>query len=194
MSAGPLVVVKVGGSLFDLPDLGERLRRLLTPRPRALLVPGGGLTADAIRALDRIHRLGEEASHWLAIRALGLNAHVLARLLPEARVCTDLPGRETLGWHILDPLPFFERDEANADRLPHQWHVTSDSLAVRVAVAAAATELLLLKSVDAPSGASWEEAARVGVVDGYFPEAIRRAGPALTVRVVNGRGASAGRC
>lgn len=185
MSAAPLVVVKVGGSLFDLPDLGARLRRLLTPIPRALLVPGGGPTADVIRALDRTHRLGEEAAHWLALRALGLNAHVLARLLPEARVCADVPCAARPGWHVLDPYPFFERDESHTDHLPHLWRVTSDSLSVRVAVVARAAELLLLKSIEAPPGGSWEEAARAGVVDGYFPEALRRAGAALAVRIVN---------
>lgn len=52
-----LVVVKVGGSLFDLPDLGPRLRAWLKTLRTAdvLLVPGGGPTADVVRSLDRAH-------------------------------------------------------------------------------------------------------------------------------------------
>src|SRR5207248_9110984 len=59
------LVVKVGGSLYDLPDLADRLRRWLSAlaAPRVLLVPGGGPTADVIRTFDQRHRLGEEASH-----------------------------------------------------------------------------------------------------------------------------------
>ena len=63
------VIVKVGGSLYDLPDLGPRLLRLLD-RPEmqpTFVVPGGGRLVDDIRGLDRLHRLGEEASHWLAL-------------------------------------------------------------------------------------------------------------------------------
>ena len=79
----PLAVVKVGGSLYDLPDLGPRLRAWLKQAPAAdfLIVPGGGPTADVIRDLDRIHRLGEEKAHSLALAALRLNAWFLATLL-----------------------------------------------------------------------------------------------------------------
>src|SRR5262249_17829191 len=73
LDPGP-VVVKVGGSLFDLQDLGPRLHALLTVRPQCspLLVPGGGAVADVVRALDRRHQLGEETSHWLALQAMSL--------------------------------------------------------------------------------------------------------------------------
>src|SRR5437763_775549 len=85
------IVVKVGGSLFDLPDLGERLDLWLKtlPTPEVLLVPGGGAVADVIRQLDRSHRLGEERCHWLALRALTLNAHFLADVVPRAVVIQD---------------------------------------------------------------------------------------------------------
>ena len=61
--------MKVGGSLYDLPDLGPRLRRWLDAHaPREVIVaPGGGPFADVVRDLDRAHRLGEETSHWLAV-------------------------------------------------------------------------------------------------------------------------------
>jgi hypothetical protein len=84
---GP-IVVKVGGSLFDLPDLGSRLQSWLDrlPTRQVLLVPGGGPTADVVRELDRRHGLGDERAHWLALRALMLNAYFLAELLPSAAV------------------------------------------------------------------------------------------------------------
>src|ERR1051325_5490791 len=79
-------VVKVGGSLFDLPDLRQRMQRFLgdLDAQRVLLVPGGGAAADVVRALDRVHGLGEEASHWLALQAMSVNARFLGALLPEA--------------------------------------------------------------------------------------------------------------
>ena len=69
-----MTVVKVGGSLFDHPKLGAGLRAYLESLAPAevLLVPGGGGVADAVRELDRVHALGGEAAHWLALRSLGV--------------------------------------------------------------------------------------------------------------------------
>ena len=60
-------VVKVGGSLFDLPGLGPCLRRWLDGLDGdVILVPGGGPTADVVRTFDRRQVLGQEKAHWLA--------------------------------------------------------------------------------------------------------------------------------
>src|SRR3954447_24129718 len=84
--AGP-IVVKVGGSLYDLPDLGPRLAAWLGTLPEpVLLVPGGGAMADVVRDLDRCHGLGEAISHELALRSLTMNAWFLAALLSRTAV------------------------------------------------------------------------------------------------------------
>jgi aspartokinase-like uncharacterized kinase len=177
------VVVKVGGSLFAWPELGAKLRAFLAslPAQNVLLIPGGGATADAIRALDRVHQLGEEASHWLALAALSVNARFLQRLLPEAQIVAEITDS---GVAILDPEPFFHADERRPGHLPHSWQVTSDSLAIRVAALAQARELILLKSIDS-AGVDWRAASRAGVVDGYFADALKQAPAEMHVRVVN---------
>ena len=127
-----LLVAKVGGSLYDLPDLGMRLNDWLAKveSSRTLLMPGGGPTADAVRILDHTHRLGEETSHWLALRALSLNAHFLAQLLPHAPLLPRLPDHlDTSHHYILDPLPFFQDDEQHPDRFPHLWTATTPTSA-----------------------------------------------------------------
>jgi aspartokinase-like uncharacterized kinase len=175
------IVVKVGGSLFDLPDLGERLQRFLaTLDAPILLYPGGGAAVDAVRALDRVHSLGEEASHWLALEACALNAHFLARLLPGVPVV----GEPTLTrCAIVDPYAFALADEAGPDPLPHRWDVTSDSLALRVALRVGAERLVLLKSCHWV-GNSWTEAAAAGVVDEWFATVLRDAST-IAVHVLN---------
>jgi aspartokinase-like uncharacterized kinase len=199
------IIVKVGGSLFDLPDLRHRVRAMLRHFRAAnvLLVPGGGATADAVRAFDTAHQLGEEASHWLAIQALSLNARMLQELLPEARIIReipqpDAPARDAKSapaggsgpdenrshFFLLDALPFFHADEQRPDHLPHRWDVTSDSLAVRAATLAEAHELILLKSVAWEAG-DWTEAARSGIVDRYFARALQLAPAVLRVRLIN---------
>jgi aspartokinase-like uncharacterized kinase len=177
------IVVKVGGSLYDQPDLGARLHRFLEAvEAPVFLVPGGGAAAEGVRELHRVHRLGEEAAHWLALRACTLNAHFLARLLPGVPVTGDVSTAAP--WAIVDAFEFARTDDDREDRLPHHWDVTSDSLAVRVAQRGAARRLVLLKSCDWPAARTWEEAAAAGVVDRYFASALRRTAN-LEVLLVN---------
>jgi aspartokinase-like uncharacterized kinase len=192
----PNAVVKVGGSLYDLPDLATRLHEWLADGwnrgDGVLVVPGGGPPADAVREWDRRHGLGEEKAHWLALRALTLNAHFLASLLPHARVIVDLKTCEPI-WSegrlpVLDVHEFARADDQRLGRLPHTWAVTSDALAARVAVVTQARHLVLLKSTTIPPGMNWTEAGRLGLVDAMFAEVLRDAPAELRVSLINLRG------
>jgi aspartokinase-like uncharacterized kinase len=183
-----LVVVKVGGSLYDLPDLGARLRAFLHEQcagASVILVPGGGPTVEAVRHLDRLHALGEEISHWLALNALSLNAHFLAALLPSARIVGAVDEWNRSEVAILDVHGFARADENRPGHLPHCWAVTSDAFAARAAVVFAADALILLKSTTIPPGMDWREAGHCGWVDEWFAEVLRTAPPKLQVRAVN---------
>jgi aspartokinase-like uncharacterized kinase len=186
-------VVKVGGSLYDLPDLAARLHEWLADEwhggDGVLVVPGGGPSADAVRDWDRRHGLGEEKAHWLALRALALNAHLLASLLPYACVIVDVKDCEQI-WSegrlpILDVHEFARADDQRPGRLPHTWAVTSDALAARVAVVTHARHLVLLKSATVPSGISWTEAGRLGLVDEMFAAVLCGASSELRASAVN---------
>ena len=194
------VVVKVGGSLFDWPALGLQLESWLktVASNKVLLVPGGGPTVDVIRNLDRRQGLGEESAHWLALRALSINAHFLGEVLSLRRssgpaVIADLQDADAIwsqrGLPILDPFRFAQEDEDRPGRLPHSWSVTSDSLAASVALHFQAQKLILLKSIDIPN--DWMRAER-GIVDPYFEEIIRTdsqaIGSTLEVSALNFRG------
>ncbi len=151
-----------------------------------MLVPGGGGTADAVRHLDRLHGLGEERSHWLALHALALNARFLAALLPGAAVVEDAGA--WAGLEVLDAHAFARADEGRPGALPHCWAVTSDSVAARAAVVSGAHGLVLLKSTDLPQGIGWDEAGRRGLVDRNFPDVVAAGG--VAVRWVNLRAAA----
>jgi aspartokinase-like uncharacterized kinase len=180
MSADDIVVVKLGGSLLTMPGLGARLRAWLDALPtrKTILVVGGGAAADAIRALDSVHHFGEEQAHWLAVRAMSLNARVVAQLLPASRFLTALEDCEET-WAtdctaIIDPVPVLLGDWGKPGELPRSWSVTSDSIAVRVAQLAGAQALFLLKACDVQGGASWEQRAHAGIVDAWFPKIAMR--------------------
>ena len=156
MANADLIVVKIGGSLFDWPSLRPALRKWIATfkSESLLLIAGGGHSADAVRMYDQIHQLGEEASHWLALHSMAVTAEILKRFV------FDLP-RVT----VLDALAFCE----NEHDLPHSWNVTSDSIAAKVAEVRHAKRLILLKSVDMPPEKTWNELAEMDIVDHYFP-------------------------
>jgi aspartokinase-like uncharacterized kinase len=178
-----LVVVKVGGSLYDIPDLGSRLSHWLTSLDASsvLIVPGGGAFANVVRDLDVRHHLGEETAHWLALRTLTVAAHFLSELLPGS-VIVDHPEHWGNKLAVLDPYAFARADQGRAGELPHSWSVTSDSIAARAARVAKARRLALLKAVTVPEVADWREAARCGWVDAHFADAV---GDELEVQIVN---------
>jgi 5-(aminomethyl)-3-furanmethanol phosphate kinase len=177
-----MIVVKVGGSLYDWPGLGPALRAFvaaLAPS-RVLLVPGGGDFADAVRKLHAVHGLTEEQSHRLALESLWAAMSFLRTLVPGAEYAAH--PAEPLPWPvtILDSHVYCQ---IAAGHLPHTWEVTSDSIAARAAVDCGAERLMLLKSIDVPPGTPWDEAAGHGWVDPYFTRAL--AGFGGVVEAVN---------
>ncbi len=185
---GDRLVVKVGGSLYDHPKLKDGLKAWLAARREAhiLIVPGGGDFAEAVRRLDTVHGLGEEASHFLALMALAPAAFFVLDLL-------DINRRPTLyreWWRHPSPAVMnalsmnVDYQRWQAVKLPETWEFTTDSLAA-CAAHDAGCELVLLKSVDIPAAMTWEDAAARGYVDAFFPTLVARHN--LRVTAVNFR-------
>jgi aspartokinase-like uncharacterized kinase len=149
-----MIVVKVGGSLYDHPRLGPGLRAFLQALPEyALIVPGGGPFANVVRKMDSVHGLSARASHQLALQAMNFASRFLREL--------GIPNE------MLDAAECL-------DGLPHSWDVTSDSIAAWAAITRKASRLVLLKSVDLPRDGNWREAADRGWVDPHFPALVEK--------------------
>jgi hypothetical protein len=171
VAASRRLVVKVGGSLLSRPGWPARLAALIATLDRRVcrIVVGGGGVVDGLRSIDRAAPQPPELMHALAIECMRLTAQLVSAAVglplvagvegPEAQAVLDVPA--WLG-------------RSAAPRLPAGWHVTSDSIAARVAAEAAAG-LLLVKSVPPPpypGGPHLLAAlAAAGWVDGHFPEA-----------------------
>jgi 5-(aminomethyl)-3-furanmethanol phosphate kinase len=167
-------ISKVGGSLFDLADLGDRIRQAITHLEPAnnVLIAGGGEFTDLIAKAQTHHSLCDVETHWLCIKTLGVTASLLKALLPEAKL-TDQPleladAAEPSLW-ILDTEQLLKNETASeAIRLlPRDWTVTTDSIAAAVAVELQATELVLLKSTNCQPEAI-QSLAQQHLVDSYF--------------------------
>jgi aspartokinase-like uncharacterized kinase len=176
----PIRVVKIGGSLLDWPPLPAALARWLHEQSPAaqVLLAGGGAMADIIRKADAQYEIGEAAAHWLCIEILSVSARLVAALLDApaslATSYADLQCRIAgcpPAIHVFDSGELLRNHEQRlpGQTLPHDWSVTSDSIAARVATILRAEELVLLKSREPPANASLRELAASGYVDSFFP-------------------------
>jgi aspartokinase-like uncharacterized kinase len=185
----PVRIVKVGCSLFERRQLPAQLQAWIQAQPPAIhiLLAGGGELADSIRSWDQRFDLGEVESHWLCIKALGITAQVLQKMLPDFPLLreytalqqhiAELQTQARPAAIIFDVRQFLREVEPTAppQPLPHAWHVTTDSIAARLAEMLAADELVLLKSRPCPEEQSdFALLEAQGFVDEYFPQVARR--------------------
>ena len=158
------VVVKIGGSLIDA--AGSVLAELSAAKIPVLVIPGGGIFADSVRAAE----LDDDAAHWQAISSMNRYGRFLSTFGFPVTESLALPKS---GISILLP----ERILRTADPLPHSWDVTSDSIALWAAGELSAS-LLLVKSREG-------DARDLALVDAYFP--TLSASLDVSVRFANGR-------
>lgn len=159
-------VVKFGGSL-----LGSREREALlatAAEAAAVIAPGGGAFADVVRAEQSRLGFGDRAAHAMAILAMEQTAWALADIEPRLTVCADRPAfaaARTRG----RPAIWAPSSMAIEAPLPASWDVTSDSLALWLAIEIGAERLILLKSAAAQEGTGPADWAEAGLVDRVFP-------------------------
>jgi aspartokinase-like uncharacterized kinase len=171
MSDPAIHVVKVGGSLLDLPDLPARLTAYIDTLEQCVaMIVGGGRAADLVRGFNKLHQLDETDGHWLAVRAMQLNAHMVMTQLPNAQLVRDTDDCRA-AWAankvaLVDPMAW-------VDHVPHRWTFTSDSIAAHVATRLQATKLTLLKSTLPKGDCGIACATGLGMVDEDFDAASR---------------------
>lgn len=157
-------VVKVGGSLFDLPDLGDRLQGWMALQSPAhhVLVAGGGDLVTTIRRWHRQRSISETAAHWMCVDAMTVTAHFLhdrlreIPLIEDDRLLCQRVGEQ--GATIFGPAAWMRHAEPALPGvwLPNSWDTTSDAIAGRLAVALRAHEFVLMKSTLPPRRTAWE--------------------------------------
>lgn len=192
MNVCPVRIVKVGGSLFDLPDLADRLRQWLSRQSPAhhVLLAGGGSLVDQVRQWHVINPMEDAAAHWMCVDLLTATAQLLHARLPEIPLIEDDHQlRESMGIRgrtIFGPAKWMRHSEPKlpGTRLPATWEVTSDSIAARLAVVLEAEELVLIKSKLPENGADGgiRALSAAGYIDPMLANLVEKSPP---IRLVN---------
>jgi aspartokinase-like uncharacterized kinase len=128
-----VTIVKLGGSLA--PRIAEIIPVLKAAHRPLLIVPGGGVFADAVRQ----SKADADVAHWMACAAMDQYGWTLAAQGIETTSKIARP-KDTC---VL--LPYCALRQY--DPLPHSWDITSDTIAAWVA-GRIGGDLLVLKSVD----------------------------------------------
>ncbi|HJJ31533.1 MAG TPA: hypothetical protein O0X97_04725 [Methanocorpusculum sp.] len=157
-------VFKFGGSLADA--AGKVLDALEKAEVPALIVPGGGVFADAVRKDNP----DDDTAHWRAIAAMNRYGVFLSSFGFPVTEDMKMPNE---GISILLP----EHVMKTEDPLPHSWDVTSDSIALWIADKIHAP-LVLLKSREGEFGDT-------SYIDTYFSALKKSSDTAVTA--VNAR-------
>lgn len=142
-------VVKLGGSLINAPELSKWLETLIKISDgKVLIVPGGSVFADAVRAAQQLTQVDDATAHRLALLAMdqfGLLLAGMNRNLVTASTELEIAER---GWQhrgiVWLPSHMVLADE----QIAQNWQVTSDSLSAWIANKIGAEHLIIVKSAD----------------------------------------------
>ena len=167
-------VVKLGGSLLGSPEL-ERWLDIFTRHGdgKIVIVPGGGILADAVRESQKLSGIDDAVAHQMAVMAMDQYGVLLAGLNPKLVTAESELEIAERGWQhraiIWLPSKMVIADET----IPANWQVTSDSLAARLATKLNADQLILVK-LQRPNAdqVSLEKLIKDGTVDEHFGDAI----------------------
>jgi aspartokinase-like uncharacterized kinase len=137
-----MIVVKLGGSLFDTPELIAWMQSLAVYSKQIpiVIVPGGGPFADQVRTADIYYNLKDKTAHQMALLAMKQFGLLLADIEPTAKLINQ-------NEKVTSALSIWLPDDSllAESKLPHSWDISSDSIALWLASKLAAQQLLLVK-------------------------------------------------
>lgn len=164
-------VFKIGGSLARARELFPWLNGLATiAAGQAVIVPGGGPFADAVKQLQGIRRFSDTVAHEMAL--LGMEQYGLMMCDLEPRLVAAHHRDEIVAALSAGRVPvWLPRDMLRGvEEIPRSWELSSDSVAAWLSGVLGVGHLGLVKSVSPPSEPRTAPAlARLGVVDSVFP-------------------------
>jgi aspartokinase-like uncharacterized kinase len=184
-------VIKLGGSVTRHDSLLKWLQLVVRfGDGKVIIVPGGGVYADAVREFQQLRQhlseghISDPHAHALAIYAMDQMARSLVAMVPELTLVRNPLEIAERGWQhrglVWLPSEMALNPELwNGTALPESWETTSDSLAAWLASQLEASHLLLVKSDDRlleeKSGYTLENLQAMGIVDAGLSKILPQA-------------------
>jgi aspartokinase-like uncharacterized kinase len=140
-------VVKLGGSLLGSPELSRWLETLVKISDgKVIIVPGGGLFADAVRVAQQHTQVSDAVAHHLALLAMDQFGLLLAGMNVNLVTASSELEIAERGWQHRATVWLPSKMVLADDTVPKTWQVTSDSLSAWLANRVGAEQLVIVKS------------------------------------------------
>ena len=145
-------VFKIGGKILEnsnnIRSTFSQLTQLYEEKilQKIIIIPGGGSFANFVRKIDEELELGADLAHWMAIYSMNCNGQTLIKNYPDLETINELKAFQNAKqmFCVFLPYNFLRKD----DILPHNWDVTSDSIALYVANKLKLNHCFLIKNID----------------------------------------------
>ena len=166
-------IIKLGGSLLGSPELVNWLAQLVKfGDGKVVIVPGGGLFADAVRDAQLRSKVSDAVAHELALIAMDQFGILLAGMNPALTTASSELEIAERGWQHRGIVWLPSKMVLADDTIPKNWQVTSDSLSAWLANKLGAEQLILVKSKALPyqknSSVSLQHLVEDALVDPQF--------------------------
>ncbi len=139
-----MIVVKLGGSLYQKPELLLWMQALThySKHTPIVIIPGGGPFSDQVRNAQHHHKLTDKTAHHMAIIAMKQFGLLLADIAPNSQLIRTNEITAPLSIWLPDDSLLAEKS------LPHNWTISSDSIALWLSTKIKAESLVLVKSIE----------------------------------------------
>lgn len=140
-------VIKIGGSLLGSPEL-ERWLALFAKFSdgHIIIVPGGGVFADAVREAQKLSKISDACAHRLAVLAMDQFGLLLANMNPDLALARSEMEIDERTWQHRGIVWLPSQMVLADDSIAKSWDITSDSIAAWLAAKVNAQQLVLVKS------------------------------------------------
>lgn len=140
-------IVKLGGSLLGSPELPRWLDTLVKISDgQVVIVPGGGMFADAVREAQQRTNVSDAIAHELALLAMDQFGLLLAGMNSKLATASSELEIAERGWQHRCIVWLPSKMVLADDSVPKNWQVTSDSLSAWLANKIGAEQLVVVKS------------------------------------------------
>jgi 5-(aminomethyl)-3-furanmethanol phosphate kinase len=177
MNGSRPTVIKLGGSFAFSPRLRDWIAAIAACAGHAVIVPGGGPFAEAVRAAQAPMGFDDRAAHRMGLLAMEQYGCAIGCLHEQFSLVDSLDAiRQGLADRKV-PVWLPTRMALVDYGIPQSWDVTSDSLAAWLAGRIGAERLVLVKHVDGKEKAvRAAELAAGDVVDKAFATFLAASG------------------
>ncbi len=169
-------IVKLGGSLLGSPELPRWLDTLVKISDgQVVIVPGGGMFADAVREAQQRTNVSDAVAHELALLAMDQFGLLLAGMNSKLATASSELEIAERGWQHRCIVWLPSKMVLADDGVPKSWQVTSDSLSAWLANKIGAEQLVLVKSKSLesypkPTNVSQQNLQADDLIDDAFAE------------------------